>query len=559
MKSIISSIIFILYSTIVFGQVPKRPTMVFQKNTSSQSWKTNYDFSKDLGSMIVNLQEQIDASTSLIKSYEDRRDSPIEMRISDYKKFQEYDFYNINERSAVVKLMLRNLTFRNFRSISRIKPNFGFAIGIAKNGKLVQVYFPYKSENTSKYSRSITSWIKLDIPTSRGEGNIRFLIKNSFFKLDKEKKTEKIIEITGLEEYYFENVNSLKENKKYLENLISKHTQLINNQYKYLGSFDNNGNRSFGILLNSNKDTIFIGEWKNDLPDLEHGKTFLYSKPTTEIIIEKNGVVFKAFSEGYMVYVGPTTSSGANGHGKAIYHSGDFYQGEFVNGQKSGTGTYYYNNGYKYYGEWENGVMQGMGVFTYPSGSKNEGLFENGKFVKSLATIEQERIAEQNRIAEQERIEEQNRIAEENRKLEQQRMVAEIWQRALRESQSNTNTNNNTRSTQQTQQTQYSTCRDCGGSGKCSSCNRYFKMTYIGNRCSLQQKEFSNPGHVRCEDCRGFGFTTTTFATKCDCPGGIGSCIDKECYVSICDEGWIPCRTCYGKGVCNSCKGTGRR
>jgi hypothetical protein len=29
---------------------------------------------------------------------------------------------------------------------------------------------------------------------------------------------------------------------------------------------------------------------------------------------------------------------------KIVYHNGDYYEGEFENGQKSGWGTYYYSN-----------------------------------------------------------------------------------------------------------------------------------------------------------------------------------------------------------------------
>ncbi|KAG5486305.1 hypothetical protein CUR178_07616 [Leishmania enriettii] len=66
------------------------------------------------------------------------------------------------------------------------------------------------------------------------------------------------------------------------------------------------------------------------------------------------------FDEGY--YVGTIDESGEMaGYGKATWHSGDTYEGEWLNGMMHGKGTYTWADGDYYHGEYVRGRMEGSG------------------------------------------------------------------------------------------------------------------------------------------------------------------------------------------------------
>ncbi|KAG5487044.1 hypothetical protein LSCM1_07714 [Leishmania martiniquensis] len=66
------------------------------------------------------------------------------------------------------------------------------------------------------------------------------------------------------------------------------------------------------------------------------------------------------FDEGY--YVGTIDENGEMaGYGKATWHSGDTYEGEWLNGMMHGKGTYTWADGDYYHGEYVRGRMEGCG------------------------------------------------------------------------------------------------------------------------------------------------------------------------------------------------------
>ena len=90
-----------------------------------------------------------------------------------------------------------------------------------------------------------------------------------------------------------------------------------------------------------------------------------------------------------------------NGPGKIRYENGDFFDGNFLDGQII-KGTYTFNNGTKYIGSWNNGQLNGLceiynndgtiyigevidgqfngiGTYTYADGSKWTGTWNNGE------------------------------------------------------------------------------------------------------------------------------------------------------------------------------------
>ena len=64
----------------------------------------------------------------------------------------------------------------------------------------------------------------------------------------------------------------------------------------------------------------------------------------------------------------------------SIFNNGDYYIGEFEDGQRHGHGTYWFADGRKYVGESKNYNWDGQGTFYNADGSKYVGEFVNGKY-----------------------------------------------------------------------------------------------------------------------------------------------------------------------------------
>lgn len=79
------------------------------------------------------------------------------------------------------------------------------------------------------------------------------------------------------------------------------------------------------------------------------------------------------------VYVGQTADLLPNGKGRLTFSSGEYYDGDFVNGQMTGYGTYVYQPavGDRYEGFMENGLRSGKGKYTWADGSYYDGAYKN--------------------------------------------------------------------------------------------------------------------------------------------------------------------------------------
>ena len=63
-----------------------------------------------------------------------------------------------------------------------------------------------------------------------------------------------------------------------------------------------------------------------------------------------------------------------------MYKNGDYYRGEWVNGQKEGRGLQIYNEkGYRYEGEWKANLQNGQGKISLWNGSYFIGEFKDDK------------------------------------------------------------------------------------------------------------------------------------------------------------------------------------
>eukprot|EP00547_Thalassionema_nitzschioides_P000709 CAMPEP_0194214532 /NCGR_PEP_ID=MMETSP0156-20130528/15765_1 /TAXON_ID=33649 /ORGANISM="Thalassionema nitzschioides, Strain L26-B" /LENGTH=906 /DNA_ID=CAMNT_0038942809 /DNA_START=5 /DNA_END=2722 /DNA_ORIENTATION=+ len=86
---------------------------------------------------------------------------------------------------------------------------------------------------------------------------------------------------------------------------------------------------------------------------------------------------------GRMVYVGEIRegfwkAGYLEGHARAFFANGDFYEGLFRQSQRKGPGVYKWKDGRIYEGQYENDVRHGQGRFLYPSGDEYVGMYENG-------------------------------------------------------------------------------------------------------------------------------------------------------------------------------------
>jgi hypothetical protein len=78
------------------------------------------------------------------------------------------------------------------------------------------------------------------------------------------------------------------------------------------------------------------------------------------------------------VYIGLWVRDVIGLRGILVSKNGDYYEGEFENGQANGKGVFIKGNGTKYKGEWKYDIQEGEGEETFSNGSKYIGQFSNG-------------------------------------------------------------------------------------------------------------------------------------------------------------------------------------
>ena len=82
---------------------------------------------------------------------------------------------------------------------------------------------------------------------------------------------------------------------------------------------------------------------------------------------------------GYSQKTGCVSGDCANGFGKYIFSTGDYYVGEFKGNQQDGFGVYYYTTGSIYCGSWKKAQFEGWGTFKWNNGDKYTGDWKNSK------------------------------------------------------------------------------------------------------------------------------------------------------------------------------------
>ena len=73
-----------------------------------------------------------------------------------------------------------------------------------------------------------------------------------------------------------------------------------------------------------------------------------------------------------------------SGRGKLTWRNGDYYDGEWLKGQRHGSGTFVYADDAElksYTGDWINGTMSGVGLLIKTNGEKYTGKFKDGVMI----------------------------------------------------------------------------------------------------------------------------------------------------------------------------------
>jgi len=375
------------------------PSFVYRRNISSPTWISREAEVLSILQKKKELEEQIHSNELKFNEYS--KNSRYYLNTIEFNNMRNVDIYYTENKSLIGKLIK--------------------LCGVNLDNKEVDKCVLYKDYARFRVSFYETrNYWKLTMTEDKSDQKVlKLLAKNDVFILDEKSKMEKIKMVTGVDDEYFILKDAIEKDKTELDSLNKKYSQSIGSEYIFYGNFDPQGNRQFGILLNLNRDTLFIGSWIRNLPGADNGKLYLYGNSTKKININNNkGYIFEEYQRGD-IYIGQSDNGFRNGNGTYIWVNGDSYIGDWQNGERTGYGIYEYVSGQKYQGDFVKGNMNGMGIMTYSNGSKKEGLFENNNFIKSKETIEQERIAEQERIEQERRQKEAEALAaEEKRKKE---------------------------------------------------------------------------------------------------------------------------------------------
>ena len=186
---------------------------------------------------------------------------------------------------------------------------------------------------------------------------------------------------TGINDRYFEIEKSLLEEEKINQDLGSNNFIITDLGGLYCGEILNGELNGFGILLNSFGDTIFIGKWRGNFPELMNGKLFQYQIEKNEVFLRSQTNQFIAFAPNGDTYSGMISSNNScNGKGEFVWTNDNAYSGEWHEGERTGKGTFLWANGYLFQGDFIKGKRTGVGKFYFTNGEIWDGFWVDGEF-----------------------------------------------------------------------------------------------------------------------------------------------------------------------------------
>lgn len=408
-------------SNITKAQSPKEIEQYILKMKESKNTISNTYFKVDLG---LNFDENQKKFADLIQSkktglkkiqklQEDIRLYGFESEIKRMKDFYKFGMDNTVYISS--NKSLKKAYKQKFISIEMDVVDVPPIWVISNN----QPTLIYKQKKGIKYLISR----KYSDNTKQGKKILKIVRKSKPLELgDKKLLIEKH---TGLNDRFFELEQELLREQEMDKNLGLNNFKITDLGGLYCGEISNGELNGFGILFNTLGDTVFIGKWSGNFPDLFIGKLFQYQIQKNEVYLSNDTNIFISYSPSGDTYCGKKTSDNLrNGTGKYvwtndnaysgdwsegertgkglfIWANGDQFQGDFKKEKITGLGKYYFTDGVIWEGSWVDNKFSGMGKKIAKDGSVfSEGLYEKGQLIKSKATLEQERIAEERRIEE---------------------------------------------------------------------------------------------------------------------------------------------------------------
>jgi uncharacterized protein (TIGR02145 family) len=412
-----------LSSNILKAQDPKEIENYLLKMKESTSTISNTYFNVDKGlnfdenqkKFAEMIQQKKNSLIKIQKLKEDIRKYGAESEINEMKGY--YNFGMDNTVYKISKKSFKKAYNEKFYSIIDLVDTP--PIWVMSNNHPTLIYKPKGDSHL---------WSDDHIIKPKTEKKVLKIIGKSN-PLEKSEKKSLIEQYTGLNDRYFELEKALIDEQEVNKNLGLNNFRITDLGGFYCGEISNGELNGFGILFNSLGDTVFIGKWSGNFPDLLNGKLFQYQIQKNEVYLSSNSNLFIAYAPNGDTYCGKKTSNNLrNGIGNYIWANGDKFQGDFIKGKLSGLGKYYFTDGQIWEGNWKDDKFSGMGKKISKDGNVvSEGLYEKGQLIKSKATLERE---EQDRIAEERRNEE-TRIANE-KKMEAERKANDKNQVSLK-------------------------------------------------------------------------------------------------------------------------------
>ena len=424
-------------TNVIKTQNPKEIEQYILKMNESKSTISNTYFKVDQG---LNFDENQKKFADLIQSkktglkkiqklQEDIRAYGSESEIKKIK-----DFYKFGMDNTVYRISNKSLKKAyNKKFLTAVDLVYASPIWVISNNHPTLIY---------KYKGNLQFWSSECSYNSKLEKKILKIVRKST-PLELGDKKLLIEKHTGLNDRFFELEQELLKEQEMDKNLGLNNFKITDLGGLYCGEISNGELNGFGILFNALGDTVFIGKWSGNFPDLFNGKLFQYQIQKNEVYLSNNTNLFISYSPSGDTYCGKKTSNNLRngigdyiwtndnaytgdwsegertGKGSFIWANGDKFQGDFIKGKRTGLGKYYFTDGEVWEGSWVDDKFSGMGKKKSKDGNViSEGLYEKGQLVKSKATLEQERIAEERRI-------EETRIANEKR-MEAERKANEF-------------------------------------------------------------------------------------------------------------------------------------
>jgi uncharacterized protein (TIGR02145 family) len=352
-------------------------------NTNEKNFKNDYKrLNKDF-SDYSQLIKKIESDSNSIKEYT-KNGLDKKLLVQNYQFINNSSIYKPNDKAIEKILKKYDINKDDFLTAN-------------SNNILINVNLIDQEDNfliLPKQNFNIDK-IKLDFKLVR-----KLLKEDLMYVLDSEK--ERFCKsLTNLDQNYFRLEKNIQENSSLLKKLNTEKLIATQNLI-YFGDKVNNDKSGFGVLVDNVNDTLFIGYWKDDKPDLLNGKVFCYNHEQDVLYFNYGNIIFGSSKQG-SVFLGEKKNNLYQGNVTLVYNSGGYYkgyfegglktgkgieqfsdgnkyEGDFLNDELNGKGKYYFAKGDFYEGDWLNGKKNGYGVYKYIDGSIYEGNYKDGKF-----------------------------------------------------------------------------------------------------------------------------------------------------------------------------------